>query len=170
MRCSPSALGLSAEGLRTNLNASIALAAIKLVIMPLIVYGLCLVTNLDPLYTIAAVDLRRRADSRRRCSSWPAQYKVEEELVASTVSITTLLSVATLMGWLYALSGLSAQVQRTAQVNLNGRIAPQATKRRTYDLCCQPMLLPAAGVIKPSIELVHGICCGACVWHNTEGR
>ena len=48
-------LGLSAEGLRTNLNASIALAAIKLVIMPLIVYALCLLTKLDPLNTIAAV-------------------------------------------------------------------------------------------------------------------
>jgi predicted permease len=32
------------------------------------------------------------------------EYKVEEALVASTVSITTLVSVVTLMGWLYALS------------------------------------------------------------------
>jgi malonate transporter len=36
-------------------------------------------------------------------------YEVEEPLVAATVSITTLLSVVTLLGWLYALSGLSAQ-------------------------------------------------------------
>jgi malonate transporter len=35
-------------------------------------------------------------------------------LVSATVSITTLLSVVTLLGWLYALSGLSAQVQRAA--------------------------------------------------------
>jgi hypothetical protein len=44
------------------------------------------------------------------------EYKVEEELVTATVSITTLLSVVTLLGWFYALSGLSAQVQRNAQV------------------------------------------------------
>jgi len=35
---------------------------------------------------------------------------VEEELVTATVSITTLLSVVTLLGWLYALSVLSPQV------------------------------------------------------------
>jgi malonate transporter and related proteins len=35
---------------------------------------------------------------------------VEEELVTATVSITTLLSVVALLGWLYALSVLSPQV------------------------------------------------------------
>ncbi|MGL3106216.1 AEC family transporter [Bradyrhizobium sp. BR 1432] len=34
-------LGLSVEGLRSNLKASFALAAVKLVVMPLIVYRLC---------------------------------------------------------------------------------------------------------------------------------
>ena len=34
---------------------------------------------------------------------------MEEELVTATVSITTLLSVVTLLGWLYALSVLSPQ-------------------------------------------------------------
>jgi malonate transporter and related proteins len=38
-------------------------------------------------------------------------YKVEEHLVAATVSIATLLSVATLLGWLYALSGLAVQTR-----------------------------------------------------------
>ena len=32
------------------------------------------------------------------------EYKVEQPLVAATVSITTLLSVATLPGWLYLLA------------------------------------------------------------------
>ena len=31
------------------------------------------------------------------------EYGVEHDLVASTVSLTTLLSVATLLGWLYML-------------------------------------------------------------------
>jgi malonate transporter and related proteins len=35
---------------------------------------------------------------------------VEEPLVAATVSITTLLSVATLLAWLYALARLGVQV------------------------------------------------------------
>jgi hypothetical protein len=37
------------------------------------------------------------------------ESKVEEPLVAAAVSTTTLLSVVTLLGWLYALSGLSAR-------------------------------------------------------------
>jgi len=65
-------LGLSVEGVRSNLMASMALAA-------------------KTVYILAG------------------EYKVEEPLVAATVSITTLLSVATLLGWLYALSGLAAR-------------------------------------------------------------
>jgi predicted permease len=102
-------LGLSAEGLRTNLNASIALAAIKLVIMPLIVYALCLATNLNPLNTIAAV-ICAAVPTAKTVFILAGAYKVEEELVASTVSITTLLSVVTLMGWLYVLAGLGTRV------------------------------------------------------------
>src|SRR5262249_54783340 len=45
-------LGLSLEDMRSNLRASIVLAAVKLMIMPLIVYGLCVATGLNPLYTI----------------------------------------------------------------------------------------------------------------------
>src|SRR5436305_4783252 len=48
-------LGLSVKGIRSNFKASVVLAAVKLVIMPLIVYGLCLALALNPLYTIAAV-------------------------------------------------------------------------------------------------------------------
>jgi malonate transporter and related proteins len=40
--------------MRSNVRASIVLAAVKLVIMPLVVYGLCVATGLNPLYTIAA--------------------------------------------------------------------------------------------------------------------
>src|SRR5215468_2120700 len=48
-------LGLSLEEVRTNLTASLVLAAVKLLIVPVVVYGLCVVTGLSPLYTIAAV-------------------------------------------------------------------------------------------------------------------
>jgi malonate transporter len=48
-------LGLTVEGMRSNLAGSIALAAVKLVFMPALVYGLCVVLSLNPLYTIAAV-------------------------------------------------------------------------------------------------------------------
>jgi malonate transporter and related proteins len=100
-------LGLSVEAMRSNLAASLALAAVKLVIMPLIVYALCVASGLNPLYTIAAV-VCGAVPTAKTVYILAGEYKVEEPLVAATVSITTLLSVPTLLAWLYALSGLAA--------------------------------------------------------------
>ncbi|SDH28988.1 hypothetical protein SAMN05216338_1007185 [Bradyrhizobium sp. Rc2d] len=99
-------LGLSVEGLRSNLKASFALAAVKLVVMPLIVYGLCVILGLDPLYTIAAV-VCAAVPTAKTVYVLAHEHKVEEKLVAATVSITTMLSVATLLVALYLLSGLA---------------------------------------------------------------
>src|SRR6201991_1178997 len=96
-------LGLSVDGLRSNLTASAVLAAVKLVIMPLIVYGLCVASGLNPLYTVAAV-VCAAVPTAKTVFILAGEYKVGEPLVAATVSITTLLSVATLLGWLYALA------------------------------------------------------------------
>lgn len=100
-------LGLSVEGIASNLTASIVLAAVKLVIMPLIVYGLCVATGLNPLYTIAAV-VCAAVPTAKTTYILAGEYKVEELLVAATVSITTVLSVPTLLAWLYALSRVAA--------------------------------------------------------------
>jgi malonate transporter len=102
-------LGLSVEGMRSNLAAAIALAVVKLLIMPLAVYGLCLASGLNPLYTIAAV-VCAAVPTAKTVFILAGEYKVEQELVSAMVSITTLLSVVTLLCWLYALSGLSPQV------------------------------------------------------------
>ena len=101
-------LGLSLDDMSSNLRVSIVLAAVKLVIMPLIVYGLCVATGLNPLYTIAAI-VCAAVPTAKTVYILAGEYKVEEPLVAATISITTLLSVATLLGWLYALSGLGVQ-------------------------------------------------------------
>jgi malonate transporter and related proteins len=102
-------LGLSVEQVRLNLTACAVLTAVKLVIMPLVVYGLCITLSLNPLYTIAAV-ICAAVPTAKTVYILAGEYKVEEPLVAATVSITTLLSVVTLLGWLYALSGLSISV------------------------------------------------------------
>ena len=99
-------LGLSLEGLRSNLTASFALAAVKLVIMPLLVYGLCLILGLNPLYTVAAI-VCAAVPTAKTVYVLAHEHKVEEPLVAATVSITTMLSVATLLVALYLLSGLA---------------------------------------------------------------
>jgi malonate transporter and related proteins len=100
-------LALSIEGVRANLAASAALASLKLVAMPSLVYGLCVALGLNPLYTIAAV-ICAAVPTAKTVYILAGEYKVEEPLVAATVSLTTLLSIITLLGWLYALSGLSA--------------------------------------------------------------
>ena len=89
-------LGLSIEGLRSNMKASFALAAVKLVVMPLIVYGLCVALDLDPLSTVAAV-VCAAVPTAKTVYVLAHEHKVEEKLVAATVSITTMLSVATLL-------------------------------------------------------------------------
>jgi predicted permease len=101
-------LGLSVEGLRANLKASVVLAAVKLVVMPMIVYGLCVASSLNPLYTLAAV-ICAAVPTAKTVYILAGTYKVEEPLVAATVSVTTLLSVATLLGWLYVLPSVPVQ-------------------------------------------------------------
>jgi hypothetical protein len=100
-------LGLSVEGMRSNFTASVVLTAVKLVVVPLIVYGLCVVSGLSPLYTIAAV-VCAAVPTAKTVYILANEHKVEQELVAATVSMTTLFSVATLLGWIYLLSELTA--------------------------------------------------------------
>ena len=102
-------LGLSIDGLRANIGKASLLSAVKLVIMPLMVYGLSLSLGLDPLYTIAAV-ICAAVPTAKTVYILAGEYHCEEMMVASTVSMTTLVSVISLVVWLYALSGLAARI------------------------------------------------------------
>jgi malonate transporter len=94
--------------------------------MPLVMYGLCVASGLNPLYTIVAV-VCSAVPTAKTVFIIAGEYKVEEELVTAAISITTLLSVVTLLGWLYALSGLSAQVQRPSHQDLKTAYAQDRT-------------------------------------------
>jgi len=102
-------LGLSIEGLRANLGRASLLSAVKLLIMPLIVYGLTVALGLDPLYTIAAV-ICAAVPTAKTVYILAGEYHCEEMMVASTVSLTTLASIASLVLWLYGLSGVAARI------------------------------------------------------------
>jgi hypothetical protein len=102
-------LGLSIEGLRATIGRSSLLSAVKLVIMPLIVYGLSLWLRLEPLYTIAAV-ICAAVPTAKTAYILAGEYHCEEMMVASTVSMTTLASIISLVIWLYELSGLSTRI------------------------------------------------------------
>ena len=97
-------LGLSIDALHTKLGRSLLLAAIKLVIMPLIVFGLSIAFGLSPLYTIAAV-ICAAVPTAKTVYILAGEYRCEETMVAATVSMTTLLSIVSLPVWLYLLSG-----------------------------------------------------------------
>jgi malonate transporter and related proteins len=102
-------LGLSIDGLRANLRRASLLSVVKLVFMPLIVYGLSLFLHLDPLYTIAAV-ICAAVPTAKTVYILAGEYRCEEIMVASTVSMTTLASIISLVVWLYGLSGLAARI------------------------------------------------------------
>jgi malonate transporter len=102
-------LGLSMDGLRANVGQASLLSVVKLVLMPLIVYGLSLALGLDPLYTIAAV-ICAAVPTAKTVYILAGEYHCEEMMVASTISLTTLVSVVSLVAWLYALCGLAARI------------------------------------------------------------
>jgi predicted permease len=97
-------LGLSISDVRANFGSSLMLSAIKLVVMPLIVLGLSNAVGLSRLYTIAAV-ICAAVPTAKTVYVLASEYRCEEVMVASTISTTTLFSVASLVAWLYALSG-----------------------------------------------------------------
>jgi malonate transporter and related proteins len=102
-------LGLSIDGLRANIGRASLLSAVKLLIMPAIVYGLCRVLVLDPLYTIAAV-ICAAVPTAKTAFIVAGEYRCEEMMVASTISMTTLASIVSLVAWLYGLSGLATRI------------------------------------------------------------
>jgi predicted permease len=97
-------LGVSIGDLRASAGSSLLLAVIKLVFMPLVVLGLSVAFGLDRLYTIAAV-ICAAVPTAKTVYILAGEYRAEEAMVATTISVTTLFSIVSLMGWLYALSG-----------------------------------------------------------------
>src|ERR1700748_2894958 len=104
-------LGLSLDGLRANIGQASLLSAVKLVIMPLIVYGLSVTLGLDPLYTIAAV-ICAAVPTAKTVYILAGEDHCEEKMVAYTVSSTTHVSGILRVAWLYGLSGLAYHIAR----------------------------------------------------------
>ncbi len=97
-------LGLSIQGLRANFGRAATLTAVKLLIMPLIVFGLAVALRLEPLYLIAAI-VCAAVPTAKTVYILAGEYHCEEPLVAATVSMTTLWSIGTLILWIYVLAG-----------------------------------------------------------------
>ena len=96
-------LGVSIEGLRSNIGRSAALATVKLGLMPLIVLGLSIALRLEPLDLIAAV-VCAAVPTAKTVYILSGEYHCEEPTVAATISVTTLCSIGTLIVWIYVLT------------------------------------------------------------------
>jgi malonate transporter and related proteins len=95
-------LGFSLSGLRHDWRMSAALSLVKLVVVPGVVWIVALACGLSPFPTLAAV-VCAGVPTAKTAYVLAGEYGVEHDLVAATVSVTTLFSVATLLAWLYVL-------------------------------------------------------------------
>jgi malonate transporter and related proteins len=95
-------LGLSLGDIRANLRPSLAIAVVKLGLMPALVWGLSRLLGLGDFYTTAAV-VCAGVPTAKTAYILSKESHCEEALVASTVSLTTVLSTITLVFWLYVL-------------------------------------------------------------------
>jgi predicted permease len=95
-------LDLTIAELRERLGLYALLTALKLAIMPLVVYALCLAANLDRTATVAAV-VCSAVPTAKSAYVLAVEYDVEKAVVGAVISMTTLFSVVTLLAWLYVL-------------------------------------------------------------------
>jgi malonate transporter len=95
-------LGFSFSGLRHDWRASLVLSLVKLVVVPGIVWFIAAACGLSRFNTLAAV-ICAGVPTAKTAYVLAGEFNVEHDLVAATVSVTTLLSAASLLAWLYVL-------------------------------------------------------------------
>lgn len=93
-------LDLSVDELRGHLNRYALLAALKLIAMPFVVYGLCVAAGLDRALTLAAV-ICAAVPTAKSAYVLASEYDIEKTSTGAAISMTTLFSIVTLLAWLY---------------------------------------------------------------------
>lgn len=93
-------LDLSINELRGHVSRYALLAALKLVAMPVVVYGLCIAVGLNRAFTIAAV-ICAAVPTAKSAYVLASEYDVEKASTGAAISMTTLFSIVTLLAWLY---------------------------------------------------------------------
>lgn len=92
-------LGLSLAELRRMLGPSALLAGVKLVGLPALVYAIGRAVGLGPFESVAAV-VCAAVPTAKTAYVLAGAYRAEETMVGAVISVTTLFSIATLLGWL----------------------------------------------------------------------
>ncbi|GAB2914487.1 AEC family transporter [Paraburkholderia jirisanensis] len=97
-------LELTLSEVQERLSFYALLTALKLLVVPLVVYGLCLVSGLDRTATVAAV-VCAAVPTAKSAYILAVEYDVEKVMVGAVISMSTLFSIVTLLGWLYLIHG-----------------------------------------------------------------
>ncbi|HYR40818.1 MAG TPA: AEC family transporter [Methylomirabilota bacterium] len=96
-------LGIELAGLRAQLRPALGLSVVKLLALPALVYALGRWLGLDPLSMIAAT-ICAAVPTAKTVYILAAEYEIDRELVAMTVTLTTVGSIVTLFAWLTAMA------------------------------------------------------------------
>ncbi|BAN26096.1 AEC family transporter [Caballeronia insecticola] len=92
-------LELTLGELRERLGFYALLTALKLAVVPLVVYVLCLASGLGHTATVAAV-VCAAVPTAKSAYILAVEYDVEKTVVGSVISMSTLFSIVTLLVWL----------------------------------------------------------------------
>ncbi|MDR5836697.1 AEC family transporter [Caballeronia sp. LZ034LL] len=92
-------LDLTIGELRERLGYYTLLTVLKLAIVPLVVYALCLATGLGHIATVAAV-VCAAVPTAKSAYVLAVEYDIEKHVVGAVISMTTLFSIATLLAWI----------------------------------------------------------------------
>ncbi|SAK67687.1 auxin efflux carrier [Caballeronia catudaia] len=95
-------LDLTLSELRGRMPLYALLTALKLAVVPLVVYALCVAAALGHPATVAAV-VCAAVPTAKSAYVLAVEYDVEKNVVGAVISMTTLLSIVTLLAWLYLL-------------------------------------------------------------------
>ncbi len=97
-------LELTLGELRGRLSLYALLTVVKLAIVPLVVYALCLACGLSGMATVSAV-ICAAVPTAKSAYILAAEYDVEKPMVSAVISMSTLVSIVTLIAWLYVVQG-----------------------------------------------------------------
>lgn len=103
--CALFAIGMSIrfESLRVGIKTIVFASAVKLVVVPGIIFMLALLVGLEPMFAIAAT-VCAAVPTAKNVFILASQYEASKELAAATISITTAASTVTLLIWLFVLA------------------------------------------------------------------
>lgn len=98
-------LGLDVQDIRSNAGAAVLLTLVKLAGLPALALAIAWQLQLAPFSAVAAV-ICAAVPTAKTLFILSSEYGTGRELVAATIALTTLASVATLLAWLVLLARL----------------------------------------------------------------